>query len=195
MERLLGMGLVEREVPFGEPERKGKRSLYRVRDPFFRLWFRVVAPYRGLLAGVGRGQRRRLLDRHWDGLVAATWEEMCRGAVSRLDDDPSARTGGPHGEVRRWWRGNAPEWDIVAESLAGDRLLLGEVKWSAKPFSSRDLKRLEREIASRPPPDLPQRFRGREIRRALFLPALERGCRKTSRSVVILTAGDVLQSA
>ena len=46
LERLMDLGLVRREVPFGEPPRQTKRSLYRLADPFFRLWFRVVAPDR-----------------------------------------------------------------------------------------------------------------------------------------------------
>ncbi|HSS79007.1 MAG TPA: ATP-binding protein, partial [Thermoanaerobaculia bacterium] len=50
LDRLLGMGLVRREVPFGEPEKASRRSLYKIDDPFFRLWFRVVAPHRGQLA-------------------------------------------------------------------------------------------------------------------------------------------------
>jgi hypothetical protein len=38
------LGLVAREVPFGVSARDTKRSLYRLVDPFLRLWFRVVAP-------------------------------------------------------------------------------------------------------------------------------------------------------
>ena len=50
LDRLVGMGLVRREVPFGESEKKSRRSLYKIGDPFFRLWFRVVAPNRATLA-------------------------------------------------------------------------------------------------------------------------------------------------
>ena len=37
LDRLVGIGLVRREVPFGESERQSRRSLYRIDDPFFRL--------------------------------------------------------------------------------------------------------------------------------------------------------------
>ena len=50
LSRLVGMGLVRREVPFGESEKKSRRSLYKIDDPFTRLWFRVVAPNRATLA-------------------------------------------------------------------------------------------------------------------------------------------------
>ena len=48
-----------------------------------------------------------------------------------LDDSPLARLG-PWEPAQRYWRGNAPEFDIVARSVDGQRLLVGEVKWSAR---------------------------------------------------------------
>jgi len=44
MTRLAELGLVIRQTPFGEPERSTKRALYRLGDPFLRLWFSLVAP-------------------------------------------------------------------------------------------------------------------------------------------------------
>ena len=45
---LCEMRFLRREIPFGSPPRSGKRSLYRIEDPFLRLWFRVVAPHRAV---------------------------------------------------------------------------------------------------------------------------------------------------
>ena len=113
LERLVEMGLVRREVPFGEPERKSKRAIYRIADPFFRLWFRVVAPYRGLLAAGSRETRLELLDRFWKHLVGEAWEDLCRHRLARL----GAVAGGPWAPAGRWWRGDRPEWDVVAATL------------------------------------------------------------------------------
>src|SRR5262249_42789766 len=41
--RLQELDFVLREAPFGEPERSGKRSLYKLGDPFLELWFSLVA--------------------------------------------------------------------------------------------------------------------------------------------------------
>jgi hypothetical protein len=49
LDRLTGMALVHREVPYGESAKGGKRSLYKIDDPFLRLWFRAVAPNRAAL--------------------------------------------------------------------------------------------------------------------------------------------------
>src|SRR5262245_55319030 len=147
LDRLIGMGLAVRETPFEEAG--SKRALYRITDPFFRLWFRVVAPNRGPLATMTPAARRALLARHWPGLLGQAWEELCRSTVPRLGDWSGAS---------RWWHGNAPEWDVVAESTDRSKLLLGEVKMSA---SQHDVDRL----VDRPPPEFAGR---RTIIRALF---------------------------
>jgi AAA+ ATPase superfamily predicted ATPase len=128
LSHLVDLGYVRREVPFGEDERSTRRTLYRLADPFLRLWFRVVAPHRAALAVLPAARRRELLARAWPGLLGESWEELCRDAVPRLPAGHPVARRGPWGPARRWWHGAAPEWDVVAESLDGRRLLLGEVK-------------------------------------------------------------------
>jgi hypothetical protein len=95
---------------------------------------------------------------------------------------------GSFGPCRRWWRGNAPEWDLVAESIDGRRLLLGEVKWSARPFAPPALARAFRELLARPAPQLPGRFAGHEVHRALFVPACRPGGRVPDGAVLVKAA-------
>jgi len=175
LDRLLGMGLVRREVPFGELEKASRRSLYKIADSFFRLWFRVVAPYRGPLASGSRQVRLRLLARFWQDLVAEAWEELCRQRIPRLAASTLPGRRGPWGPASRWWAGTAPEWDLVSESLAGGELLLGEVKWSSRPFGARALARARADLAARPAPELPGRYAGHSIVRMLFVPEVEPG--------------------
>jgi len=159
--RLVEMELVQRELPFGESERSSKRSLYRIADPFFRLWLRVVAPHRAVLVASGPEARRAVLQRYWPALLAGAWEDLCRAAVPAL-------VPGPWGPAARWWRGAEPEWDVVAESVDGKRLLVGEAKWwSDRPPAQADLRRLARALRARP---LPPAGREREVERVLFLP-------------------------
>ena len=130
---LVAMDILRREVPFGSPPRSGKRSLYRIADPFLRLWFRVVAPRRAALAEAPRETRLGWWRRHRPALDAYAWEELCRLAVPMLH-----RTGAPLGRLGPWepasryWRANEPEFDIVARSLDGNRLLVGEAKWTTR---------------------------------------------------------------
>lgn len=37
---------------------------------------------------------------------------------------------------RRYWKGNGPEWDVVAASLEEDALLLGGVRWCERPLTA-----------------------------------------------------------
>lgn len=177
-------------------EKKSRRSLYKIDDPLARLWFRVVAPHRGQLAAGSRPTRLAILDRFWGELAAQSWEDLCRGRVPRLD--PSTRLGarGTWGPAARWWRGNAPEWDVVSESVDGKRLLFGELKWSARPIGAAGLERAAREAVSRPPPDLPSRYSGHEVVRALFVP--ETGAagrpRAEAAGTIVVTAEDLLDS-
>ena len=126
------MNFARRETPFGSHPRSGKRSLYRLDDPFLRLWFRVVAPNRALLAAAPRETRLACWRRHRAGLEAAAWEELCRMAVPMLHRGGSALGAlGPWEAAQRYWRGGEAEFDVVARSADGRRLLVGEAKWGA----------------------------------------------------------------
>lgn len=184
LERLTSMGLIRREVPFGESEKEGRRSLYKIDDPFFRLWFRVVAPHRALLTAGSPESRKELLAQYWDELATQAFEELCRRLVPRQ---------GTWGVASRWWHGNAPEWDIVADSLDGESLLLGEVKWSARPLSASALAKAGRELAVRPAPRLGAKWEGLAQQRALFVPALADGVASDGGPVAVYTLKDLLR--
>jgi AAA+ ATPase superfamily predicted ATPase len=189
LDRLLGLGIVRRELPFGEAEKGSKRALYKIADPFFRLWFRVVAPYRAQLASGTPAARRQIFNRFWNHLCAEAWEELCRQQVPRLPAGSVLGRLGLWGPASRWWHGAQPEWDVVSESLDGGRVLLGEAKWSPRPFDRRTLEPVLRELAAKPAPPLPPRLAGTELVRALFVP--EAGAGKTEGPMIV-TAADLL---
>lgn len=183
LERLLELGLTVRDVPFGESPRASRRSLYRIADPFTRLWFRVVAPHRAeLVSGTARS-RRALLARYWDGLVSTTWEQLCRHGVATM----SHRLLGDSGTWKpasRWWSGSAAEWDVVAEDVAGKRLLLGEAKLGAG-----DVRARAGALPRRAPPELPAKYRGHERVYVLFVPDSRVGA---VGDVAVVTARDLM---
>ena len=193
LKRLVDMGIVRREVPFGESEKKSRRSIYRIDDAFFRLWFRVVAPNRGQLASGTTRTRLALLGRHWDQLVASTWEDLCRHSVPRLRRSNALGKLGPWGPASRWWRGNLPEWDVLAQAASGKRLLLAEVKWRSRPISRAAAAREAQAVASKPAPALPSKYAGYHTVRALFVPEVERGVPQLLGNVIIVTGDDILR--
>jgi AAA+ ATPase superfamily predicted ATPase len=184
LDRLVGLGLATREVPFGESERSGRRSLYRIDDPFTRLWFRVVAPHRGELVSGTRRTRLQLLARHWGALVAATWEQLCRHLLPVAGARSAVARAGPWKPASRWWHGKAPEWDLVAEDVEERRLLLGDAKLGDSVGA---IRRAASELASRQSPELPVRYRRHEIVRALFVPERPSGVDAGDAIVVSLS--------
>lgn len=137
LERLLNLGLVRRDVPFGASPRDTKRSLYRITDPFLSFWFRYIEPNRSRLEARQIQTVSREIQARFAQQVAQVWEVLVRDSVPRRRY--FNRT---WGEARSWWgpgRDRSPlEIDLVAESTDGTALLLGEVKWTTTP----DLDRL-----------------------------------------------------
>jgi hypothetical protein len=116
----------------------------------------------------------QLLARFWNELASQAWEDLCRLRLPHLDERSPLGKIGPWGPASRWSSGNAPEWDLVSESIDGKRLLLGEVKWSDRPFGGKALDRARGELQAKPEHVLPSRYAGHEIVRWLFVPEMER---------------------
>jgi len=151
-----------------------------------------VAPHRGRLAAGSRETRLQLLDRFWPALAGEAWEELCRRRLPRLAPSTRLAELGPWGPASRWWQGNQPEWDVVGESLDGERLLLGETKWSAGPFGKEALSRACRELAAKPPPSLPGKLAERRVVRGLFVPELStEASPEDAEDVVVVTASSL----
>jgi hypothetical protein len=184
------MGLVRREIPFGESEKSGKRALYRIADPFMRMWFRTVAPHRALLAQAPAAVRRDLWAKERPGLCASAWEELCRQRVVLAADTrvPLAPKG-PWVPAARYWQGKGPEWDVVSRSLDGKCGLLGEVKWSERAFRRTELGQIAAGLRRKGiPPVLAQ---VPEIVCCLFVPKAEAGVQEIDGMLVVDAAAVV----
>jgi AAA+ ATPase superfamily predicted ATPase len=198
--RLVDLGLVRRELPFGESEKSSKRSLYRIADPFFRFWFTVVAPHRALLAQAPAPVRLDLWRKSKQRVFSETWEELCRQSVSRLGvgdhGTSSSRPAtvlaryGPWLPAGRYWHGKGPEWDVVSLSTDGNRLLLGEVKWTDGPASDVVVRRAISDLIRKGIPPV-ERPRSCEIVHVVFFPRIK-GSKKDFAEATVIDADDVL---
>jgi AAA+ ATPase superfamily predicted ATPase len=190
LDRLVGMGFVRREAPYGEPARGGKRSLYKIDDPFLRMWFRVVAPNRAALTAGTTASRAALLDEHWDHLVAQAWEDLCRRELPSIARRGTLGRLGPWRPPLRYWHGSEPEWDLVADAVDGPRTLVGEAWFSRKPVTASVLRRESVRLESR---QVPAALAGRSVVRALFVPAVPPRTPRLFGSVHIVTLADLLR--
>jgi DNA-binding transcriptional ArsR family regulator len=129
--RLVDLGLVCREVPFGDSPRDGKRTAYKIADPFLRFWFGYVEPNRSRL---GAGQMESVaveIAVSFALHVGGVWGDLVRESVPRARY--CRRAWGP---AARWWGAGLDrrplEVDVVSESLDGKALLVGETTWSGR---------------------------------------------------------------
>ena len=128
MARLVDLGLVVRETPFGRSPRDSKRSFYRIADPLLRFWYRFVEPNRSRLEAGQVEAVTRVVQSLWPQFLGGSWEDLARSRVPRMqiagrDWLPAARWWGPDDA------GHPLELDIVARDAEAPHIVLvGEVK-------------------------------------------------------------------
>lgn len=137
---LVSLDLVEQRVPVGPIPGRRRWSLYHLRDPFLRFWFRFVEPARGFLElGAELQTVMERIRREWPQFVAPVWERIAREHLYLA----GARRELPFtlDEVGSWWSRDT-QIDVVGVNRAQRRAVIGEARWRREPFSESDLKAL-----------------------------------------------------
>jgi len=141
MDTLQSLLLVEREIPVTETQpHKSRRGIYRLKDNFFRFWFRFLHPNRSLLEQ-GRSDlvMQSFIMPNLDTFCGTAFEKICQQFLWQI-----GLTGGlPFLPIRigGWWVTNE-EIDLVATRER--EALLVECKWSSRPVGENILQNLER---------------------------------------------------
>ncbi len=140
-ETLDQLELVEREVPVTEerPE-KSKRSLYRLADPFVRLWFEIVYPFRSELELGNTRPSLRRLKAALPAFLGPGYERIARETIRREARPFELRV------VGRWWD-NETEIDAVGLGADGKSILFAEAKWRNEVMDVGMLDTLKRKAA------------------------------------------------
>ncbi len=133
LKTLISLGLIEKRVPLGEPERS-KKGRYVIGDPAFLFWYRFVAPYvsfveKGLGADIAErllaGERRLEYEGRIFEQVSLEWL-LRRARAKGLPIQPTS--------AGSWW-GTDPvaresvDIDVVAFDNIDKKALVGECKW------------------------------------------------------------------
>ena len=135
LKKLVELGFLEKDVPFGVDEKNAKKSLYKIADPFMAFYYRFVVPNRSFIELGRRLPIEQALHAQWTGYVGMQWEKLCRDAVTG-----NLVHGVLYGKAKRWWgvvlneqkKPEQVEFDVVAESLDKKCLLVGECKWTTR---------------------------------------------------------------
>ena len=126
LKKLVDLGFIEKDVPFGADEKNAKKSLYKIADPFMAFYYRFVVPYRSFIELGRRLPVVQVLNEHFSEYVSVQWEKLCRDAVTG-----NLVNGVVYGKAKRWWgpvlngdrKPEQIELDVVAESLDKNKLI------------------------------------------------------------------------
>lgn len=163
--KLIDLGYLEKEVPFGESIENAKKTLYKVADPFMSFHFRFVAPNKSFIELERMRPIDSMLDAELSEYMGHWWEKICRQAITG-----NMWNGVLWSEARRWWgsifvdgKPQEVELDVVAESLDHKKILIGECKWTSGENAQLLTNRLQKIAANLP------FVQGKEIVYCLFL--------------------------
>lgn len=188
VQRLIELDLIQRELPYGAHETHSKKTLYKIKDPFIRFWFQVVAPRRSELAQRTTDSRNLWLGEILPKLFSITWEELCRLAIPSL----SQKWDYTYEQAGRFWHGQGLEWDILSQSTDKISLLIGEAKWTKKPPSSLWIGKMVQEMQNRGIPPVP-RLPNAKIFYVLFIPEKPKQM-NLPENVRVVDAQEVIQA-
>ena len=140
LKKLIDLGFLEKDVPFGIDEKNAKKSLYKIADPFMAFYYQFVVPNRSFIELGRRLPIEQALTAHFSEYMSMQWEKLCRDAVTG-----NIVNGVIYGKAKRWWgsvlnddkKPEQVEFDVVAESLDKKYLLVGECKWTTQENGKR----------------------------------------------------------
>ncbi len=127
------LGILERQVPFGENPETSKRGLYRMRDACYDFWFRFVMPYASdVESGLGEAIVAALPDSQIAEYLGRRFERVCGEWL--VGEAKAGRLPLPATAVGSWWGTNPAtrsqtDIDVLAADKVGKRLLIGECKY------------------------------------------------------------------
>lgn len=149
LKKLIDLGFLEKDVPFGSDEKNAKKSLYKIADPFMAFYYQFVVPNRSFIELGRRLPIEQALTAHFSEYVSMQWEKLCRDAVTG-----NIVNGVVYGKAKRWWgsvlnedkKPEQVEFDVMAESLDKKYLLVGECKWTVQENSKQLTTELLRKV-------------------------------------------------
>lgn len=162
LQKLIELGYISRELPFGVSPRNAKKTLYKVSEPFMLFYYKFVVPEKTTLELGYIDQFYELVfEKQFPSHISEIWEMLCRQALPNLFDYKAFKPG------QRWWGNstdNEPmEIDVVSNSFDDEEIIIGEAKWSDSRNLSLVQKNLEKKANAFP------QIKNRRVILALFI--------------------------
>lgn len=113
LNRLERLRLIDQHVPVTERKERSKRSRYRIRDHFFRFWFRFVYGTGDRYDQFGDDAYDVLIEPEMADFISRPFEDLCCTAVRTLYPDYTIT------DVGQWWY-DEHEVDVAALTTDSD---------------------------------------------------------------------------
>ncbi len=168
LSRLQELKMIERRLPATIPpakRRRSRRGRYHLQDPFFRFYFRFIAPFHDYLPF----DLKNVLDKVQQELRAyigqTTFEELAQtwvlqqGKAGKLPFVP---------EIVGWHWSRRVQIDVVAVNWQARQILLGECKWSHQAVNRKVVRDLVERKTMHLMRDLPDEGKAWQIYYAIF---------------------------
>ncbi len=134
LKTLLDLGIIQRDVPFGDNPDTSRKAVYALSDPFFAYWYAFVSKSVGAIeAGAGyAAAQRTAFGQALQTYVGKQFEIVCQQWVirkNRAGELPFLAS-----SFGRWWGTDLREKaqtdiDLVAADNQSASILVGECKW------------------------------------------------------------------
>lgn len=135
---LSDLDIVEREVPVTEEKPlKSKKGLYKIKDEFFRFWFRFVFPKRGDIEMDRQEEILKAIKQEMPQYLSVVYEKVAREVLWENAESIFSLDA-----LGRWWDKNE-EIDIVGINKEKAAILFAEVKWTEKPVGTNIIEELK----------------------------------------------------
>lgn len=130
MKNLIGLGLIQKETPYGE--KASRKSIYAIADNMFRFWYRFVPENHSIIARGAADLAYGRIKPYLSDYMGKVFEEICKEYLWKLllcGESPVE-----FHELGRWW-GTDPSTHSQSEiDIMGEQdkncALFGECKWT-----------------------------------------------------------------
>lgn len=129
LKNLIGLGLVQKETPYGE--KTSRKSIYCIDDNLFRFWYRFVPENNSIIARGAADLAYLRIEPHLSGYMGSVFGDICRQYLWKLL--LSGQSPVDFSDLGRWW-GTDPKTKSQTEiDIMGiadkNTALFGECKW------------------------------------------------------------------
>ena len=141
---LIGLGLVKKELPFGE--KASKKTIYMIEDNLFRFWYRFVPENSSIIMRGATEVAYQRIEPHISTYMGKVFEEICKEYLWKLLINGSSQV--QFNELGRWWGNDKKSKSQTEIDIMGEQdkstAIFAECKWTNEKIDVGVLELLEK---------------------------------------------------